>query len=394
MASQEKWRSWIHPSVLWHPWHTKSSRWNYPEGGENPDSVHSEKWNEEETSLCPSWLWQHAEMSTTAVVLARYNARHKADSRTLWGMPADEAPQPERNVETAQQWPEAMGESWDWSLWTGWTAVPRDSWLLLFFHRGWLLDQHDSQGRHHQAWSSFCPVWYSIWNRLRSGPSVYLHSVPHHVQQVGHCSHHVVARSSSVHWKSRSSCKECQAHDVQVSARWHSCLWSSAWAQEHPSAGHWPQSYTGDVWTTDKNQTSSGHKPTSKQEAVSNGTEETYPKATDCEAKLQQTCKRPGSTPNRTTSVLAALGGTEVEKGDGPKPEEWTILHHRRRHWWCVPKKQSAHSTHMHLECSRTTGPDEWLAAEPGRSWWCLEECEHYTGRQFTRLWRAFQCTG
>ena len=73
---------------------------------------------------------------------------------------------------------------------------------------------------------------------------------------------------------------------------------------------------------TDKNQISSGHKPTSKQEAVSNDTEETYPKATDREAKLQQVCKRPGSTPNRTTSVLAALGGTEVEKGDGPKPQE------------------------------------------------------------------------
>ena len=62
---------------------------------------------------------------------------------------------------------------------------------------------------------------------------------------------------------------------------------------------------------TDKNQTSSGH----KQAAVSNGTEEAYPKATDREAKLQQTCKRPGSTPNWTTSVQPALGGTEVEKG-------------------------------------------------------------------------------
>ena len=73
---------------------------------------------------------------------------------------------------------------------------------------------------------------------------------------------------------------------------------------------------------TDKNQTSSGHKPTSKQEVVSSGTEEAYPKATDCEAKLQQTCKRPSSTPSRTASVLPALGGTEVEKGDSPKPEE------------------------------------------------------------------------
>ena len=87
------------------------------------------------------------------------------------------------------------------------------------------------------------------------------------------------------------------------------------------SAGHWPQSYTADVRTTDKNQISSGHKPTSEQEAVSSGTEQAYPKATDREAKLQQTCKRPGSTPNRTTCVLPAPGGTEAEKGDGPKPE-------------------------------------------------------------------------
>ena len=87
---------------------------------------------------------------------------------------------------------------------------------------------------------------------------------------------------------------------------------------------------------------------------------------------------------------LPAPRGTEVEKGDGPKQERWTFLHHWRRHWWCVPKKQSAHSAHMHLECSRTIGPDEWPAAEPGRTWGCWEECEHYTGRQFTSLWRAF----
>ena len=43
----------------------------------------------------------------------------------------------------------------------------------------------------------------------------------------------------------------------------------------------------------DKNQTSSGHKSTNEQETVSNGTEEAYPKATDREAKLEQTCKRP-----------------------------------------------------------------------------------------------------
>ena len=89
-----------------------------------------------------------------------------------------------------------------------------------------------------------------------------------------------------------------------------------------------------------------------------------------------------------TRTRLPAVTNLPVNK------KQSAILHLWRRHWWCIPKKQSAHSAHMHLECSRTTGPDEWLAAEPGRTWGCWEECEHYNGRQFTRLWEAFQCTG
>ena len=86
----------------------------------------------------------------------------------------------------------------------------------------------------------------------------------------------------------------------------------------------------------------------------------------------------------------------QVEKWYSPKQEGWTFLHHWTWRWhrWCVLKKQNAHLTHMHLKCSRTTGPDKWLAAEPGRTWGCWEECGQNTGHQFTSLWRAFQCTG
>ena len=51
-----------------------------------------------------------------------------------------------------------------------------------------------------------------------------------------------------------------------------------------------------------------------------------------------------------------------------------------------VYQRNSAHSAHIHPECSGTIGTDEWLAAEPGRIWRCWEECGHYTGRQFTSL--------
>ena len=281
-----------------------------------------------------------------------------------------------------------------------WVLLIERGWCCIVYFRLWEVKQPcNLKGVvfgcpfRHTPWDCcVCRVCYR--NHLWSGPSVHLHTVPQHGQQVGHCSHHVIARSPSVQWKSWNSCKDCQAHDVQVSARWHWCLWNFAWAQEHPSAGHyhWPQSCTTDVWTTDKNQTSSSHKPTSEQEAVSSGTEVAYPKATDCKAKQQQMCKRHGPTPKRTTCVLPVPGGTEVEKWYSPKQEGWTFLHHWTWRWhrWCVLKKQNAHLTHMHLKCSRTTGPDKWLAAEPRRTWGCWEECGQNTGRQFTSLWRAF----
>ena len=64
------------------------------------------------------------------------------------------------------------------------------------------------------------------------------------------------------------------------------------------------------------------NRPVNKKQSAMAQKRRTRWQQTVREAKLQQTYKRPGSTPNRTTSVLLALGGTEVEKGDGPKPEE------------------------------------------------------------------------
>ena len=185
---------------------------------------------------------------------------------------------------------------------------------------------------------SACSVYGSCWLGKWHGATVPIGS---NFTQCG--------ESDSTHAHQRSSCKDCQAHDVQVSVRRRWCLWSSAGAQEHPSAGHWPQSYTADVLDNWQNQTSSSHKPTSEQEAVSNGTEEAYPK-TDRKAKLQQTCKRPGPAPNQTTCVLPAPEETEVEKGDGPKQEGWTFLHHWRRHWWCVPKAETECAFDKHPE--------------------------------------------
>ena len=49
-----------------------------------------------------------------------------------------------------------------------------DGWQYLMtvdysFHRGQLLDQHNSQGCHHQVSNSFCLIWCSIWNVTQYG---------------------------------------------------------------------------------------------------------------------------------------------------------------------------------------------------------------------------------